>query len=97
MKSCPECGAVTKSDPVVTKEFVPKKTFEYMLLCLVGGAFGIHHLYLGKKDEAMKYFWVSVAGLICLAGLPTVICWVLAIIDLMKADKVVDAQGHPLV
>lgn len=76
---------------------VPKRRFEYILLCYFGGAFGLHKLYLGETASAMTRFWIAVGGLICCAGIPTFVLWVMSLVDLFKAAEVRDSEGVLLV
>ena len=56
-----------------------KSTGHAMLLCLVGGSFGIQRIYLGKQKSAMAmflFFWTGIPTIISLfdlAGMPETI------------------------
>ena len=84
---------------IVQKEeaYVPKRRFEYILLCYIGGAFGMHKLYLGDKSAAVQRFWIAVGGLICCAGIPTLVLWIMSLVDMYKASEIRDADGHLLI
>ena len=67
------------------------KTIAIILtLCL--GVYGGHWFYLGDQKRAWWYLGLGLGGLLLCAGLPTIVIWVLAIIDLVKLIQMPDAE-----
>ena len=67
------------------------KTIAIILtICL--GVYGGHWFYLGDQKRAWWYLAGGLGGLLLCAGLPTLVVWVFAIIDLVKLIQMSDAE-----
>ena len=86
---CLSCGVALKNSNSVLKD-----KLVLALLCFFLGEIGIHNFVMGENKKGIFKIILTVGGAL-LCGIPTIICFVLCIIELVRilTDKyVVDAN-----
>lgn len=78
---CTNCGVATKK---AAGEYLNGQDKIVMILvCLFLGCLGIHNFMMGETKKGVFKIILSIGGII-LCGVPTIVCEILALIDLIK-------------
>lgn len=85
---------------MATAELSPKSRFAAAVLCWLGGGFGLHRFYLGRKKSAIAMLIVGIISALTvvvgvgLVGIAVILGWAFIDFIMILAGVMKDGQGR---